>query len=41
MPHTAATHSGEGHDAIREGLRLGAVLATSLWIWIATVDLIA
>ena len=29
------------HDAVREGLRLGAVLATSLWIWIAAIDVIA
>jgi len=29
------------HDIVREGLRLGAVLATSLWIWIAAVDVIA
>jgi hypothetical protein len=29
------------HNPIREGLQLGAVLATSLWIWIAAVDAIA
>ena len=29
------------HDAIREGLRLGSVVATSIWIWIAAVDAIA
>ena len=29
------------HDTVREGLRLGAVLASSLWIWIAAVDVMA
>ena len=29
------------HDTVREGLRLGAVLATGLWIWIAAVDVMA
>ena len=33
--------SAASHNAIREGLQLGAVLATSLWIWIAAVDAIA
>lgn len=26
------------HDAVREGIRLGLVIATSIWIWIAVVD---
>jgi hypothetical protein len=29
------------HNAIREGIRLGLVVATSIWIWIATVDALA
>jgi hypothetical protein len=29
------------HDAIREGMRLGLSVATSIWIWIAAVDAIA
>ena len=40
MPHGTGEPAG-GHNAIREGLRLGAVLATSVWIWIAAVDVIA
>lgn len=26
------------HDAVREGIKLGLVMATSIWIWIAVVD---
>jgi hypothetical protein len=40
MPHGTGNRAGR-HNAIREGLRLGVVLATSLWIWIATIDLMA
>lgn len=40
MHHRAGAPSGK-HDAIREGFRLGCVAATSIWIWIATVDAIA
>jgi len=29
------------HDAIREGIRLGFTVATSIWIWLAVVDAIA
>jgi hypothetical protein len=29
------------HNAVREGIRLGLVIATSIWIWIAVVDLLA
>jgi len=28
------------HDAVREGIRLGLVAATSIWIWIAVVDVL-
>ena len=28
------------HDAVREGMRLGLVIATSIWIWIAVVDVL-
>jgi hypothetical protein len=26
------------HNAVREGIKLGLVIATSIWIWIAVVD---
>jgi hypothetical protein len=26
------------HNAVREGIRLGLVIATTIWIWIAVVD---
>lgn len=26
------------HDAVREGIKLGLVMATSIWLWIAVVD---
>ena len=29
------------HDALREGIRLGLVVATGVWIWLAVVDAIA
>ena len=29
------------HNTIREGIQLGLVVATSIWIWIAAVDAIA
>lgn len=29
------------HDAVREGIRLGLVTATSIWIWLAVVDAVA
>ena len=29
------------HSAVREGIRLGAVIATAVWIWIAVIDAIA
>lgn len=35
----AATVSSSGkHDSLREGARLGLVVATSIWLWIAVVD---
>lgn len=30
----------DNHNVIREGVRLGLVVATSIWLWIATVDAI-
>jgi hypothetical protein len=29
------------HNAVREGIRLGLVIATTIWIWIAVVDALA
>ena len=26
------------HNAVREGIKLGLIIATSIWIWIAVVD---
>lgn len=28
------------HDSLREGARLGLVVATSIWLWIAVVDIV-
>lgn len=28
------------HNAVREGIKLGLVIATSIWIWIAVVDVL-
>jgi hypothetical protein len=28
------------HDAVREGVRLGLIVATTIWIWLAAVDAI-
>ena len=40
MQHVTGSSSDQ-HNTIREGIRLGLVVATSIWIWIATVDAIA
>ena len=40
MQHVTGS-SSDKHNAIREGIRLGLVVATSIWIWIAAVDAIA
>jgi hypothetical protein len=29
------------HNAVREGIKLGLVIATSIWMWIALVDAVA
>jgi len=29
------------HNSLREGARLGLIVATSIWLWIAIVDLVA
>ena len=34
------TLSGK-HDSLREGARLGLVVATSIWVWLAIVDVVA
>jgi hypothetical protein len=36
----AVTLSGK-HDSVREGARLGVVVATSTWVWVALIDAIA
>lgn len=28
------------HDAVREGVRLGLIVATTIWLWLAAVDAI-
>jgi hypothetical protein len=40
MQHVTDSPSAK-HNTIREGIRLGLVVATSIWIWIAAVDAIA
>ena len=34
------TNPGSRHDPLREGAQLGLVVATSVWVWVALVDLI-
>jgi hypothetical protein len=29
-----------GHSSLREGAQLGVIVATSVWIWVALVDLL-
>ena len=29
------------HDSLREGARLGLIVATSIWLWIAIIDFVA
>ena len=36
----AVTLSGV-HDSVREGVRLGFMVATTTWLWVALIDLIA
>jgi len=28
------------HDALREGVRVGLIVATTIWVWLAAVDAI-
>ena len=37
MVAATVTVSGK-HDSLREGARLGLVVATSIWVWLAVVD---
>jgi hypothetical protein len=37
MVANTVTLSGK-HDSLREGVRLGLVVATSIWVWLAGVD---
>jgi len=37
MVAATVTLSGK-HDSLREGARLGLVVATSIWVWLAVVD---
>ena len=34
------TDTGSRHNSLREGARLGFIVATSVWVWVALVDLI-
>ena len=40
MPHVIE-FSSEQHNTRREGIHLGLVVATSIWIWLAVVDALA
>jgi hypothetical protein len=40
MGTSADTPPGE-HDSLREGVTLGLVVATSIWAWVAVVDVVA
>jgi hypothetical protein len=40
MVAATVTLSGK-HDSLREGARLGLVVATSIWVWLAVVDAVA
>jgi hypothetical protein len=40
MNRSTGAQSGK-HDALREGIKLGFAVATSIWIWLALVDAIA
>jgi len=37
MVAASVTPSGK-HDSLREGVRLGLVVATSIWVWVAVID---
>ena len=37
---SATSARSDNHSIIREGIRLGCFVATSIWIWIAAVDAI-
>src|SRR5688500_11236827 len=39
--HTTLRRSAVGESALREGTRLGVLVASCTWLWIATVDVIA
>lgn len=40
MVTTRVPPSGQ-HDTLREGAKLGLVVATSIWVWLAVVDAVA
>ena len=40
MVTATVTQSGK-HDSLREGARLGLIVATSIWVWLAVVDAVA
>ena len=41
ISHIVAIPQTKVHDTWREGVRLGLILATALWIWVALVDVVA
>jgi len=38
---TATVALSGKHDSLREGARIGLVVATSIWVWLAVVDAVA
>jgi hypothetical protein len=38
---TALVSLAGGHDTLREGMTLGIIVATSIWVWLAVVDAVA
>lgn len=39
--HILSLEPRRGHDSLREGVRLGLILATITWLWVALVDAIS
>lgn len=38
IPHILSWPAAGAHDTWREGYRLGAIMATVIWLWVALVD---
>jgi len=39
--HILALRQTDQHNSVREGVRLGVILATATWVWVALVDAIS